>query len=101
MVLVTDDEITHGDAVTRVCPRHEALGREPLVEEVERADGFERAPKAVVVGKRAVPEGTIGGPLRGRRLAPSVVLGAGHDGPTGGRAHDRPGPGRAATARPL
>src|SRR5439155_27127791 len=41
-VLSTDDEITHGDAGTRFCPRYEALGRAPRVEEGERADGFGR-----------------------------------------------------------
>src|SRR5262249_23783761 len=48
-VLVADDEVAHGNPIPRVCPRQKACGGQPLVEEVERADGLERATEALVV----------------------------------------------------
>src|SRR5262245_19549157 len=94
-VLLLNDEVAHGDAMARVRSRHEARSRQALVEEIERANGLERAPEALVVRERAIPERAIGGPLRGRRGATGIVLGARHEVAAGGCPDDCERPDRA------
>src|SRR5262245_2667061 len=78
-VLLPDDEVAHRDAMPRIRSRHEARSGQSLVEEVEWANGLERAPEALVGSERAVPEGLKGRPLLGCCDATGIVLGALHE----------------------